>query len=225
MIVSIDDREKTNRISNAVDYFEKLDYTVNVNENLYGDYVFKNNDITVAFEYKTIEDFIDSITDYRVFNQALNQSNHFDYHFVIVVGTDKDKTQAIQDKQRYTGGYITNKQFYGAYASLVNITSLIQVPTEKLAFMVMGQIADKCCNDKPVLKRFPKSRGTPALRLLTNNVNGVGYVMAERICDELGLTTVYDVLSLKHSDLVCVNGVGNITADKILKQLRGEFDL
>ena len=228
MKIFIDDREQK-RIKSALKYY--VDEGFHVGEDLYvmelpvGDYIFTDNKIQVAFEYKTIEDYIASLNDYRVFNQAINQSNNFDYHFVIIVGTDKEKTEVIKSKKKYTGSYVTNKQYYGGLASLVNFTSILQVPNEKLAFMLMLQVAVKCCDLKPVLKRFQKSRGSPALRLLTNNVAGIGYITAERICKELGLVSVADVLNVSKADLVGVDGVGGVTAVKILKQLHNEFDL
>ena len=229
MKIFIDDREKQERKSQAVAYYsdqENFQYgkDLMVSELLYGDYVFTgDNGITVAFEYKTIEDYMASLGDNRVFNQALNQSNNFDYHFVIIVGTDKEKQELIKEKERYTGKYMNNEQFYGGFASLLNFTSVIQVPNDKLAFMVMLSIARKCVDDKPVLKRFNKSRGSPALRLLHNNVHRVGYKTAERICEVLDLVTVDDVLGLGVDDLVRVDGIGVKTAESILNQLSREF--
>ena len=223
--VSIDDREQERGFRAFQYYRDNTELLPKSEELVYGDFVFTDDTsgISVAFEYKTLEDFIASIYDNRVFNQALNQSNEFDYHFVIVVGTDKEKQELIRDKQRYTGEYMTNKQFYGAYASLLNITSLIQVPNEKTAFLCMERVAIKCCDLKPVLKRYNKSRGTPALRLLANNVSRVGDKTAEKICNSLKLETIDDVLNLTVEDLVKVNGVGEKTAESILSQLNHEF--
>ena len=224
--IGIDDREQS-RGKRAQEYYNTIeDYDAVITKLTYGDFVFTNTtkELTVAFEYKTLEDYISSIHDNRVFNQALNQSDNFDYHFVIVVGTDKQKQEIIKDKKQHTGNYMTNKQFYGTYASLVNVTSLIQVPTEKLAFMVMGQVAEKCLNDKPVVKRFRKSRGSPAFRLLNNNVNGIGFKTAELICDELDLVCIEDVFGLSVVDLVEIKGIGEKTAVSILEQLKREFN-
>lgn len=223
--VNIDDREQQRGFRALQYYLDDTDIKPKITELRYGDFVFNNseNELQVAFEYKTLEDFINSIHDNRVFNQALNQSNEFDYHFVIVVGTDKEKQELIKEKQRYTGEYMTNNQFYGAYASLLNITSLIQVPNEKTAFLIMGKVANKCLDDKPVLKRFSKSRGSPALRLLTNNVNRVGYKTAVNICNTLKLESINDVFSVTVDDLVKVDGVGEKTANSILEQLGHEF--
>ncbi len=223
--VNIDDREQQRGFRALQYYLDDTDIKPKITELRYGDFVFSNseNELQVAFEYKTLEDFINSIHDNRVFNQALNQSNEFDYHFVIVVGTDNEKQELIKEKQRYTGEYMTNNQFYGAYASLLNITSLIQVPNEKTAFLIMGKVANKCLDDKPVLKRFSKSRGSPALRLLTNNVNRVGYKTAVNICNTLKLESINDVFSVTVEDLVKVDGVGEKTANNILEQLGHEF--
>lgn len=220
----IDDREQKRGLR-AFDYF-KDKFPTKAAELLYGDFVFKDSDtgINVAFEYKTLEDYIHSIKDNRVFNQALNQSNNFDYHYIIVVGTDKEKQEVIRENQRYTGQYITKRQFYGSYASLVNISSLIQVPNESTAFLVMELVAEHCCNDKPVVKRFNKSRGSAAYRLLNNNVSRVGGKTAERICKELNLVTIEDVLGLTKEDLTSVAGVGDATAVSILRQLKREFE-
>ena len=224
--VSIDDREQS-RGFRAYSYYrdETPEITPESAELIYGDFVFSDSEtnLKVAFEYKTLEDFINSINDNRVFNQALNQSNNFDYHFVIVVGTDKEKQKLIKDKQRYTGEYMTNNQFYGAYASLLNITSLVQVPNERTAFLVMGKIALKCLSDKPVLKRYNKSRGSPALRLLANNVHRIGEKTAVNICNTLKLESIQDVFNLTTDDLIKVEGIGEKTANNILKQLGHEF--
>lgn len=225
MTVFIDDREQS-RVAPAYQYYkEDMGLQTYVLELHYGDYVFvdKDSNIKVAFEYKTVDDYISSLKDYRVFNQALNQSNKFDYHFVIVVGTDEDKKR-VTDKQYWVTGHdLSDTEFYGGFASLVNFTSIIQVPNSKTAFGVMEQVARKCTSTRPVVKRFPKSRGSPAYRLLNNNVHRVGHVTAQNICDTLGLESVDDVLGLQKADLLKVNGVGEKTADTILLQLHDEF--
>jgi len=225
MTVFIDDREQS-RVAPAYQYYkEDMGLQTYVLELPYGDYVFldKDSNIKVAFEYKTVDDYISSLKDYRVFNQALNQSNKFDYHFVIVVGTDEDKKR-VTDKQYWvTGRDLSDTEYYGGFASLVNFTSIIQVPNSKTAFGVMEQVARKCTSTRPVVKRFPKSRGSPAYRLLNNNVHRVGHVTAQNICDTLGLGSVDDVLGLQKKDLLKVKGVGEKTADMILLQLHDEF--
>lgn len=218
----IDDREQS-RVKPAKDFFIKNGYNVYIVELTVGDYVFKDNDtgLVVGFEYKTLEDYLGSVADNRVFNQALNQADSFNYHFIIVEGTDKELKELIKSKQGYTGRYITLKEYYGSIGSLLNVTSILQVPNRNHAFHCMESTARHCLSMKPVLKRFPKSRGTPALRLLANNVEKVGYKTAEKICSTWGLVSIGDVLSLDKSDLMEVDGIGERKADSILEQLKG----
>ena len=223
MEIYIDDREKS-RIEPAIKFYTELGYNPTVTELTYGDYVFIDGDITVAFEYKTIEDYISSLSDYRVFNQAINQSNHFDYHFVIIVGTEHELQQTIRRNKEYTGRYMTLKEFYGSFASIVNFSSILQVPNSNHAFQLMESVARHCTDTKPVIKRFPKSRGSPAYRMLVNNVQKVGEITAKNICDTLGLVSIQDVLNIARQDLVKVDGVGDKKADVILEQLFNVFE-
>lgn len=218
----IDNREK-NRIDPAQKYYRDAGFDVNVAELVYGDYIFTDENITVAFEYKTIEDYLGSLTDYRVFNQALNQSYNFNYHFVIIVGTEKEYTEAVRSKGFHSKNYISNGKFNGSIASLVEFTSVLQVKNQSLAFDLMERVAKKCIRDKPVIHRFPKTKGVPAYRFLCNNVNGIAEKTAQKIVDELGLWSIVDVLRLNRKRLMSVKGVGGKTAENILRQILKEY--
>ena len=218
----IDDREQ-DRVDPAKQYFIKEGFVTGVAELRYGDYLFTDGNITVAFEYKTIEDYIGSTRNKRVYNQALNQSENFNYHFIIIVGSEKDYRKAKDDLYYNTGNSFTNNQFNGSIASLVEFSSVLQVKNQSLAFDLMTRIARKCIRDKPVIKRFPKTKGVPAYRFLCNNVNGIAEKTAQRIVDELGLWSIVDVLRLSKKDLMGVKGVGGKTAENILRQVMGEY--
>lgn len=220
--VYIDNREQ-DRVKSGTIYFRKHGYNPIISELLVGDYCFTDNNINVIFEYKTIEDFINSINDNRVFNQALNQSSEFDYHFVIIVGSENDLRKAKNTLYRTTGMSFNNKQLNGAVASLVEFTSVLMVKNESLAFDLMERIALKCVRNKPVIHRFPKSKGTPAYRFLCNNVNGIGDKTAEKICRDLDLWSVYDVLCLNVDILTGVSGIGRKKAVNILSQILGRY--
>lgn len=223
MICGIDSREK-DRGKRALTYFTNAGFQSMISELTVGDYGFYDNGINVLFEYKTIADFISSIEDNRVFNQALNQSNTSDYHFVLVVGSDKDFTKAVDNYGYHTKHYIGKETWNGSIASLVNFTSVLTAKNEEWSFDLMKRVAVKCCNTKPVVHRFPKSRGSPAYRLLVNNVNRIGTKTAENICKTLKLETIDDVLSLSVADLVKVDGVADVKAKSILKQVKSAFE-
>ena len=86
--IEIDFREHIDRIKKAGIYYESKGDNVTVKELLIGDYVFNNQ---VAFEWKSLKDFIQSVMSGRVFNQAYDQSVSFQYHFVIICASDREK--------------------------------------------------------------------------------------------------------------------------------------
>lgn len=222
MIVTIDNREKE-RAKRGLQYYTSMGYETSIVERTYGDFGFSDNGIEVVVEYKTIADFINSIQDKRVFNQALNQSNHYDYHFVVIVGNEKDYAKAKREHYFHTGHSIANEDLNGAIASLVNFTSVLQVKTEPLAFDLMERIGLKCTRDKPIIHRYNKSRGSPAYRLLVHTVNRLGEKTASRICDELSLDSADSVFKITKKDLLSVDGIGVKRADNILSQLKSEY--
>ena len=86
--VTIDDREKQSRIEKATEYFEEQGDTVRIKHLDIGDYIINKH---CVFEYKRLDDFVKSVKNRRVFNQAVDQSVNFKYHFVVVVSTDRQR--------------------------------------------------------------------------------------------------------------------------------------
>ena len=97
MNLVVDSREQ-NRIEPAQDYFTSKGYDVEVKQLAIGDYLF---DDKVVFEFKTQSDFINSILDNRVFNEAVDQQLEYPYHFVIIQGTNRDRKRAIDEINTY----------------------------------------------------------------------------------------------------------------------------
>ena len=117
MNVIIDSKEQ-DRIRPAMFYFS-INNNVSVQELETGDYIFEENGKKAVFEYKTMPDFINSVTEGRVFNQAIDQQREFKNHFVIIEGTDDDRKQLCDEKYYATGVSFSKAQFYGAIARLV----------------------------------------------------------------------------------------------------------
>lgn len=218
MNVTIDTRE-TDRIRPAMFYFS-INNNVSVQELETGDFLFEENEKQAVFEYKTMSDFINSVTEGRVFNQAIDQQRQFENHFVIIEGTDEDRKTITNDLYYSTGLTFTKKQFYGAITRLNTFTTVIRVPNRKAAFEVMEQQAAKCFDNTAIAKVFPKSEGNAAFRFLCYCCQGVGPVTAEKIVEELKLKNLKDVLNLTKKDLMNINRIGEVTASSILEQVR-----
>ena len=96
-LVQISDKE-LKRIPQAEEYFQSLGLETEVTNLQYGDYVF---DGKVAVEYKKMSDFIASIQDNRVFNEAINQAENFDWHYVLIHGNEHDRTKCLAMSKNY----------------------------------------------------------------------------------------------------------------------------
>ena len=218
MKVFIDTRE-TDRIKPALFHFS-VKNSVSVEELDIGDYIFEEDEKQVVFEYKTMSDFINSVTEGRVFNQAIDQQSQFLYHFVIIEGTDEEMQKICSDRYYSTGVSFSKAQFYGAIARLNTFTTVIRAPNRKTAFDIMEVQSKKCFDDKAVAKSFPKSEGNAAFRYLCYCCNRIGSKTAELIVNELSLNNLEDIIALKKDELTSIYGIGDATADTILEQVR-----
>jgi ERCC4-type nuclease len=217
MKIQVDSKEK-GRVDSAVKYYSDNGHDVCVESLPVGDYIFEDK---IVFEYKRLDDFFKSINDGRVFNQSINQFENFDYHFVLIETSDK-KLQSFLKKSYYNGHRVTKKQYDGAIQRLNTYTTVIFASTEKKAFKLMENQADKCLDSNYLVKSYPKTTGPPAFKCLCYCVEGVGSNRAELITDALGLYSVKDVLDLDYDELIKIKGIGESTVTNIRKAVNGE---
>ena len=215
MLVQISDKEQS-RIQSAKQYYTSQGLEVEVTNLEIGDYVFDNQ---VAFEFKTIADFITSINDNRVFNEAINQAETFDHHFVIIYGDLFERSKQIAISRNYRE--INLYQYIGAINSLNRYTTVIQVynPTIEEAYYTMMNQARKCLQNKPIVKKFNRKHKNAAMNWLCYCVYGLNAKRAKDIVTMLDLHTLEDLFNVTHQQLTSVDGIGVKLADKIIETL------
>lgn len=212
MKVQIDTREK-NRITSATKYFKEQGLEVETTELPIGDYIFNNK---VVFEFKLISDFIASIQDNRVFNQAINQRENYPYHFVIIHGDLATRSKCISMTKHYRPVNIF--QYIGAISSLNRYTTVIETYSPYLneSYYRMMTQARKCLQDKPIVKKFPKKHKNAAFNYLCYCVYGINAKKAQRIVEHNQLDTLNDLMNLTVDDLTSIEGIGEKTATQII---------
>ena len=216
--IKVDNREKHSRIEHATEYYTDLGDTVHVQELPFGDYIFGDQ---VVFEYKTLQDFVKSVQSQRVFNQAIDQSTVFKYHFVIVVSTERER-RGYFNKLKHLGNrdlYFDEYKYIGAIARLNTFTTVIQASTEKEAFTYMKSQARKCLDNKHIIKRLEQKTDNPCFNFLMN-IKHISDVKAELIVKELELETLTDLLNVTNNDLQAIKGIGSQTAGIIMKSIK-----
>ena len=219
MFIKVDYREKK-RAKQAEDFYKQENHNIETCRLETGDFVFEDK---VVFEYKTYNDLFNSINTGRVFDEALRQSKVYDYHFVIIVGTDKTRKNELY-KLYKLGVRFTMKQYYGAVARLNTYTNVIYAPTTRRAFQIMECQAEKCLDSKPIVRTPTVNTDNPAFNLLMF-LPDIRENRAKLIVDSLDLKCYDDLKNLTKSDLTSIKGIGGKTADNILSHLKGDYGL
>ena len=219
MKVQISDKEQ-NRIPQAEQYFQELGLETEVTNLKYGDYVFDNK---VAFEYKTMNDFIASIQDKRVFNESINQAENFNWHYVLIHGNEHDRTKCLAMSKNYIP--VSIFQFHGAIASINRYSTVIECysPFINEAFYKMFIQAKKDLSDKPIVMKFSKKDKNAAFNYLTYCIYGINYKKAQLIVNTYQLESLTDLFQLTKEDLCLIDGIGEKTAENIITSIHGEL--
>lgn len=217
MDIKIDNRERK-RVKKAVEYYKSRNHMVNVEVLDTGDYLFEDK---VVFEYKTYSDAFSSIRDGRLFDESLRQSEAYPYHYVIIVGTDKDRQNALY-KLFKLKVHFTIKQYYGAVARLNTYTNVIFAPNTMKAFKLMECQTEKCLDNKPMIRELNNKTDNPALNILMF-LPDIKYNRAKLITDALKLETVEDLFNITKKDLTEIKGIGDKIADNIMRNLSNKY--
>ena len=218
MLVQIDSREK-DRIQSASRYYKQQGLEMEVCELEIGDYVF---DHKVCFEMKLIPDFIASIQEGRVFNQAITMAENYDWSFVMLHGDLYQRTKEIIKSRDHIP--MTIEQYIGSISSLNRYTTVLQCynPAINEAYFTMMKQAEKCLLKRPIVKKFPRKDKNVCFNYLAYCVYGISGKKAQSIVNELELSTLEDLLYLEHDKLTSVEGIGEKLADRIIDTIQSE---
>ena len=220
MNILIDSREKARKIR-AADFFAGKGHSSTIKSLDVGDYVF---DDRVVFEYKEIGDFMSSVLNESLFNEAMNQALEYDFHYVIVQGNLRtwldDNWKYVNTKwhNRYDKYLHTNLgRYFGALRRLRTFTTPILVVREEQAFDEMLLQAIKCLDGKTkfysnVTRPVPSQ---DAVDVLLTSAKGISTKKAEAIRKTHNLSNIYDLMNLTINDFKLIDGIGDKTATNV----------
>lgn len=231
--IIIDSHEKIRGHKAYNYYIEK--YLVDINPLEYGDYLFKtSDDKQVVFEYKTCEDFIQSMENQSLFNELSNQSIHYEYSYLIISG-DWEKTftnlymnvphYRYKYKQMRTLKIRLSKQITGAlhriYAMYIPI---IFVEDEDKAFDEMLRISLKVADSKKYggIVRPSRNQMVNNPTFYLTKIKGIGDVKAKNITNELNINCLMDLCEKKPSDFLSVSKITEQNVCDIWKDIHNE---
>ena len=181
-----------------------------------GDYVLSDR---VVVERKTVEDFLDTLlgSDRSLFEQVGAMSEHYDRPVVIVEGTDLQERRDVHPNA-----------IRGALASLavdfgvsVLYTADVNDTTELLATIAEREQRH---GGRTVSVHGEKGGRTLAEQqeYVLSSLAAVGPVTARSLLETLG--SVEAVITASRDELMTVDGVGEVTADRIREVVETEYD-
>ena len=227
MNIIIDSREK-DRKQRAEIFYSGKGHEAKVEMLDVGDYVFNDQ---VVFEYKEVGDFMSSITNESLFNEAANQSLKYPYHYVVIVGDMKSfvKDNWTYARQKWNDDYgkyilVNYGRYYGALRRLRTFTTPIECSDEKQAFYEMLLQSIKCLDGKSKyysnVSRQVESQDP--CDVLLCSCKGVSSKKAEAIRKTCNVNNLYDLMNLTVNDLQRVDGIGEKVSSNIYEFVHKE---
>lgn len=218
----IDSREPRNIKIDLKKYFIEDDIHTEVQELQQGDFKYGK----LLIERKEIADLNSSLHDGRIKNQTyrmLREKQEQDIHPYIIIQGSYTK---LFKQSRYNNFHcMTRKQYYGLIASLnekgINTIQLEGKGTKELYTILRALITHENTERTEIkevlLKPCIQSYSTRCYYM----IDGIGEQKAKQISDKFPLNKLIQVPEEMKNELTEIDGIGDRTADKIIKTLKG----
>jgi Fanconi anemia group M protein len=211
--IVVDQRELDSNI--ARDLSTREDYRTRLETLAVGDYVLSDR---VAVERKSVEDFLDTLTggDRSLFEQVRDLSRHYARPVVVVEGTDL-----------YGSRNVHPDAIRGALSALVVDFGVSVLRTEDEAdtadLLAVVARREQESRDRTVSVHGEKGSRTLAEQqeYVVGAIADVGPVTARSLLDHFG--TVEAVMTAREDDLREVDGVGEVTAERIREVVGADY--
>ncbi len=200
--LTLDTREQNSKVATEL---SKKGIKINTSQLTTGDYIISED---TAVERKSVEDFLESLIDGRLFSQAKSLKEQYLKPVIILEGEGLHHKRNIKDKA-----------VYGALASLTTdfgipvISSKDEIETASLIDSMLSR--KKSTKKSRTLRKDKESMSTfNQKKFILEGLPSVSGILAERLLDQFG--SVRAVFQADEDDLQKVKGVGPETAQKIV---------
>jgi Fanconi anemia group M protein len=212
--IFIDTKEKNEQL------YEDLVWHVSTTPQLYGlttkrqglycgDLKFRN----LGAERKTIDDFIASIKDARIFKQAFKMSQNYEFCYVLISGMIED-----QNPSRIQGIYTTIADIECRYGF-----KAMFFPNDEMLIHYFTILCAKLMKDLKPKFVFEKKQidSTDEQICVIEGVYGVGRKTAKNLLSHF--TTVKNVINASESEFSEIEGIGKKTAKHLFDIFNKKF--
>ncbi|MCE4605835.1 MAG: helix-hairpin-helix domain-containing protein [Desulfurococcales archaeon] len=204
--VYVDVREKGSTVASLLErkllvVYKRLDI---------GDYLVSND---VVIERKTVSDYIKSLYDGRLFDQASRMASSYSYPMIIVEG----KYVSYKDRVKFYSSLASLAITYGLHILMAN--------NSQDAAEVIYYIAKRIYSNRGqfiVIHKKPKLSGLKDWQLyIVQSLPHVGPKLAKRLLERFG--SVEGIVNARLSDLAKIPGIGEKRALELYKVLHTSY--
>lgn len=200
--ITVDTREQN---SGVVEKLAKEGVKIQTSQLSVADYVISED---TAVERKEVSDFLESITDGRLFSQVKDLTSNYQQPVIILEGEGLYKRRNIDENA-----------IYGALSSLAcdfRIPVLFTKDQSETASLLSTMLKrkKKNKNNSAVRKEKKSMSNRDRKKYILEGLPSISGVLAERLLDHFG--SVREVFQADEDELQDVDGIGPSTADKII---------
>ena len=191
-----------------------------------GDYIIGD----VCIEAKSVEDFLQSVRNKRMFNQISNMEDSYVRNYIIIYGNLSDAgsyLNHVRNSYNNRGWRIKlQKMFIGALSSIAlntKTTPIWVADVESAAHFIVA-CEHHCDKEIDLQKMLPKKTRTDDVRLdILCTIQGVTVEKARILLEEFG--SLLEIATCEIKDIMKVKGIGKVTATNISKALNEEQEV
>ncbi len=200
--LTVDNREQNSKV---VENLSKKNIRIQTAQLSIGDYIISENS---AVERKEVSDFLESVTDGRLFSQATALTDNYQQPVMILEG------EGLFERRN-----INENAIYGALSSLAcdfRIPVLFTKNEDETASLLSTMLKRKEKKKKTsAVRKEKKSMSTrDRKKYILEGLPSISGVLAERLLEHFG--SVRDVFQAEEEELQEVEGIGPSTAEKII---------
>lgn len=209
--VIADYREKS---SNLIKELSNLEIEVTIENLPCGDYVLSDR---VCIEFKTQEDFINSIIDGRIMTQMSNLKNNYQNPLLIICGDEDIYTIRKMHPNSIRGMFASISLNYGIP---ILFTKNLQDTAALIRIIVLREQKE---NDRDILLRTEKKPLTQSdlKEYIIQSLPGVGPTLSRSLLNEF--KNVKNIINLSEEELQKIEKIGPKKASEIYKSLNEEY--
>ncbi|WP_439027930.1 DEAD/DEAH box helicase [Haloarchaeobius sp. DT45] len=213
--VVIDQREMDSSIPR--DLSTREDVTTRLETLAVGDYVLSDR---VAVERKSVADFLDTLTgsDRSVFEQVRDMAGHYARPILVIEGEDSLLGSRDIHPNAIRGALASLAVDFGV--SVLRTES--EADTRDLLAVIAGREQEKSGREVSVHGEKSKKTLSEQQEYVVSAIADIGPVTARSLLAHFG--TVEEVMCAREDDLLEVDGVGQVTAERIREVIGSQYE-